>query len=177
MTTVAKNTEIIENSSAPKQSVIGWQGVRFTLPPDWNLTGFSMDRETGYLRVDAPGNSAMTVQVRWTKANLPETKTLSHFIAPKVAPKLRKLLKRPEPIPPKPDLKASLEKNAQRFAEGGEKREIEVREQPQVRKNRGRTRRAYRDQFHMGRGGTRTGQNLALRGVRSARGRAGRRTE
>lgn len=101
-----ETTENLISPQTPKQSVIGWQGVRFTLPPDWNLTGFSMSRESGYLRVDAPGNSAITVQVRWTMANKPETKTLYHALAPKV----RKLLKKPEPKGPKPDLKASLEK-------------------------------------------------------------------
>ncbi len=108
--TVSENkrepVETSEIAAPPRPSVIGWQGVQLILPPDWNLTGFSMDRESGYLRVDAPGNSTLTVQLRWTPAHKPETKTLTGLLAPRV----RRLLKRPEPIPPKPDLKASLEK-------------------------------------------------------------------
>lgn len=51
--------------------MIGWQGLRFRLPADWNLTGFSMNRDDGYLRVDAPGDETLTVQVRWLNASKP----------------------------------------------------------------------------------------------------------
>jgi len=33
------------------RTLIGWQGLRFSLPPEWNITGFSMDRREGYLKV------------------------------------------------------------------------------------------------------------------------------
>ena len=93
-------------SNAPARTVLGWQGVRFVLPPEWNMTGFSMDRESGYIRADAPGQSALTVQIRWTQAGQPEQKTVYHVVAPLV----RKWLRKPAPPAPKVDLKASLEK-------------------------------------------------------------------
>ena len=94
----------IETEIAP--TVIGWQGVRCVLPPEWNLTGFSMDRESGYIRADAPGNSALTVQIRWTQANKPEQKTLYHTLLPLI----RFALKRPAALEAKTDLRGSLEK-------------------------------------------------------------------
>ncbi len=87
-------------------TVVGWQGVRCNLPPDWNVTGFSMDRESGYLRVDSPGEGSLTVQIRWTDAAKPEVKTFYHVLAPH----FRRWLRRPPPLPPKVDLKANLEK-------------------------------------------------------------------
>src|SRR5579884_580532 len=103
---------LAETETAPPASqtrtVGGWQGIRCVLPPDWNVTGFSMEHESGYLRVDAPGNSALTVQIRWMDAasqgnNAP---TLYNLLASRV----RKLLRRPEPPTPKPDLKGNLER-------------------------------------------------------------------
>src|SRR5438552_18821835 len=91
----------------PNRTVVGWQGIRCELPPDWNVTGLSMERESGYLRIDSPGGGTMTVQIRWTNAAASQQgKTLYHLLAPHV----RKLLRQPEPVVPKPDLKANLEK-------------------------------------------------------------------
>lgn len=90
------------------RTIVGWQGIRCELPPDWNVVGLSMERENGYLRIDAPGTGGLTVQIRWTNA-ADETqgqKTLYHVLAPK----FRKLTRRPEPTVPKPNLKANLEK-------------------------------------------------------------------
>ncbi len=90
------------------KTVVGWQGVRCTLPADWNVTGFSMERDTGYLRVDSPGSGTVTVQIRWSTAAkaMAGPPTLYGYLAPHV----RRLLKRPEPSAPKPDLKANLER-------------------------------------------------------------------
>src|SRR6188474_1707032 len=46
-----------------RRTLIGWGGIRFSLPADWNLTGFSMERGGGYLKVDSPGT--MFVQIKW----------------------------------------------------------------------------------------------------------------
>jgi ribosomal protein L37AE/L43A len=100
--------ETAKGETAPTRTVIGWQGVRFTLPPEWNVTGFSMDRENGYLRVDSPGNGTMTVQIRWTNAAKPDQGGPSLYGL--VAPTFRKMLRRPEPPVPPTDLKANLEK-------------------------------------------------------------------
>ena len=98
-----------KGSASGASTQIGWQSIRFTLPPEWNLTGFSMDHDNGYLRVDAPGDAALTVQVRWMNAAKPQQPgppNLYSFAAPRV----RKWLKRPEPAVPKPDLTAILER-------------------------------------------------------------------
>src|SRR5262249_32216013 len=50
------------------RTVVGWQGIRCVLPPDWNVTRFSMDRDNGSLGIDSPGNGTMTVQIRWSNA-------------------------------------------------------------------------------------------------------------
>jgi len=100
----AQNAEI----SSATQTVIGWQGVRCMLPPDWNVTGFSMDRENGYLRVDAPAPGTMTVQIRWSNAARVQKGPPNLYTF--LAPRFRKLFKRPDAAVPKPDLKANLEK-------------------------------------------------------------------
>src|SRR5262249_45059025 len=80
----------------------------FTLPPEWNVTGFSMERDSGYLRVDSPGSGTMTVQIRWTNAAKPDEGPTTGYTL--LAPHVRKLFRRPPPPIPKPDLKSSLEK-------------------------------------------------------------------
>jgi hypothetical protein len=100
-----------EEAAAPEtlnRTVVGWQGVRFTLPPEWNVTGFSMDRDSGYLRVDSPGSGTMTVQIRWTNASRPNEGPPTGYTF--LAPYVRRLFRRPPPPIPKPDLKSSLEK-------------------------------------------------------------------
>lgn len=97
-----------ETVETARPTVIGWQGIRCVLPPDWNITGFSMDRESGSLRVDAPANSSLSVQIRWHNAALPDQgpPTAYTFLAYKV----REVLKRPAPPAPAIDLKANLER-------------------------------------------------------------------
>ncbi len=97
-----------ETDEAVQQTVIGWQGIRFKLPPEWSLTSFSMEKESGYLRVNAPGESALTVQIRWQDASTSsrQIRTLYDVLAPRV----RKLFKRPSPPVPPPELKKVLEK-------------------------------------------------------------------
>ena len=89
-------------------TAVGWQGISCLLPPEWTVTGFSMERESGYLRVDAPGNSTLTVQLRWMNAANPQKGAPNLYSA--LAPRVRRLLRKPEPPVPKPDLKAALEK-------------------------------------------------------------------
>ncbi len=110
-----KNSET-EESTQPTS--IGWQGIRFVLPPDWNLTGFSMDRENGYLRVDAPGNSTLTVQVRWLNASNPDqNNTITAYTI--IAPFVRHWLKRSAPIGP--TSKLNLSGNLERILKETEK--------------------------------------------------------
>jgi ribosomal protein L37AE/L43A len=106
-----KETEVDTEVSEvlPTTTVVGWQGVRFQLPPEWNVSAFSMDRDNGSLRVDAPGSSSLTVQIRWMNAAKPQREgppTAYYFIAPL----LRKWFRRPDPPVPKTDLKANIER-------------------------------------------------------------------
>ncbi len=96
------------NETAGSPTHIGWQSIQFTLPPDWNLTGFSMDHENGYLRVDAPGDAALTVQVRWMNAAQPASSGPPNVYT-FAAPRMRKWLKRPEPVVPRPNLQNILD--------------------------------------------------------------------
>lgn len=91
-----------------EKTVVGWQGITCELPPDWNVTGFSMDRESGYLRIDSPGNGTVTVQIRWTNAAKPAKTQTSLYTM--LAPQFRKIFRQPEPVVPETDLKANLEK-------------------------------------------------------------------
>ena len=95
-------------NTVAETTVVGWQGVRCTLPAEWNVTGFSMERDTGYLRVDAPGSGTVTVQIRWSTAA--KASAGSPTLYGLLAPHVRRMLKRPEPPVAKPDLKANLER-------------------------------------------------------------------
>jgi len=100
----AESTELL-----PTTTVVGWQGIRFQLPPEWNVSAFSMDRDNGSLRVDAPGSSSLTVQVRWMNAAKPQREgppTAYYYLAPL----FRKWFRRPDPPVPKTDLKANIER-------------------------------------------------------------------
>ena len=123
-----------EASGTP--TVIGWQGIRFQLPPDWNLTGFSMNRENGYLRVDAPGDAALTVQVRWMNSARPEPvgpPNVYSFATPYV----RKWLRRPTPVAPKPDLRANLERLLKDTAKQAKKSKVAFDSQVKTEKIEG----------------------------------------
>lgn len=52
-------------------------GIRFTLPPEWNVTGFSTDPGAGYLKVDSPGT--MFAQVKWTDPGLVKPRTALEY--------------------------------------------------------------------------------------------------
>jgi hypothetical protein len=90
-----------KETSETLPTLVGWQGLRFTLPPDWNVTGFSTDRQDGYLKVDSP--ATMFVQVKWTDHSTQQPKSVAGWL-------LRRFWK-PSPSRPSepPDLKALLE--------------------------------------------------------------------
>ena len=112
--------EIAETVEPPAPTVIGWQGVRFKLPPEWNVTGFSLDRSNGYIRVDSPGAGTMSVQVRWSSAGANENAPPTPYYM--LAPYFRKWLRRsPPPVAPT-DLKANLEKVLKDAARDARKR-------------------------------------------------------
>jgi hypothetical protein len=90
------------------RTVVGWQGIRCVLPPDWNVTRFSMDRDNGSLGIDSPGSGTMTVQIRWSNAASQSKSGSSLYYL--LAPYFRRWMRRPEPTPQKIDLKANLER-------------------------------------------------------------------
>jgi hypothetical protein len=112
-------TTALRESVALHRTIVGWQGIRFNLPPDWNVTGFSMERDSGYLRVDAPGNSAVTVQIRWSDATKPQDGPPTGYTL--LAPVFRRWLRRPEPPVKQPSLKSNLERMFQETAKQAKK--------------------------------------------------------
>lgn len=113
-------TEPQENAAeTPTRTVVGWQGIRCILPPDWNVTGLSLERDTGYLRVDAPANSAMTVQIRWS--NVAKSARGATNLYDFLTPRIRRWRKIPDPPVLKPDLKANLEKMLKETAKQAKK--------------------------------------------------------
>jgi hypothetical protein len=103
----SQSVSTLKQEEQPAATVIGWQGIRCVLPPDWNLVSFSLERDSGYLRVDAPADSALTVQIRWLDAgHTQEPNSIYGYL-------MRFLQKRGRSNPRStagPDLKASLEK-------------------------------------------------------------------
>jgi hypothetical protein len=102
-------TEVENTETLPTTTTVGWQGIRFQLPPEWNVSAFSMDRDNGSLRVDAPGTSSLTVQVRWMNASKPQREGPPNAYY-YLAPLFRKWFKRPDPPVQKTDLKANIER-------------------------------------------------------------------
>ncbi len=78
-----------------------------------------MERESGYLRVDAPGSSAVTVQVRWSDASRPDAGPPTAYSL--LAPTVRRWLRRPEPAVKTPSLKVNLEKMFQETSKQAKK--------------------------------------------------------
>ena len=78
-----------------------------------------MERDSGYLRVDAPGSSAVTVQIRWLDASRPDDGPPTGYTL--VAPLFRKLFRRPAPPVKAPNLKTNLEKMFQETAKQAKK--------------------------------------------------------
>src|SRR5438552_9033175 len=72
----ATQTKTTTASAAPTR--VGWQGITFQLPPEWNVTGFSMDRADGYLKIDSPGT--MFAQVRWMDPRVTRPRTLGDVL-------------------------------------------------------------------------------------------------
>lgn len=88
-------------------TVIGWHGIRFKLPPDWNLVSFSLERDSGYLRVDAPADGALTVQVRWLDAGRMQTPNTIYGYLVRMWGRSKQPIKSSAS---QPDLRASLER-------------------------------------------------------------------
>jgi hypothetical protein len=116
-------------------TLVGWQGMRFSLPPEWNVTGFSMDRENGYIRVDSPGSGTMTVQVRWNNAAAERHGPPTPYYM--LAPYFRKWFRRPKPAVPKTDLKASLEKILKESAKDAKKSKAPFESQMKTERTEG----------------------------------------
>jgi hypothetical protein len=85
-----------------KRTLIGWDGIRFTLPPEWNLTGIPADRYSGYLKVDSPGS--MFVQVKWTDPNFVRVRNLADVVL-----RAWKRYRKPRVAPSAPDIRAALD--------------------------------------------------------------------
>lgn len=67
-----------QNDPSAATTLVGWQGIFFTLPPEWNVSGFSMDRSDGYLKVDSPGT--MFAQIKWHDPNAVRPKSLGGWL-------------------------------------------------------------------------------------------------
>lgn len=52
--------------------LIGWQGLLVNVPDTWDLTGFSGDDQTGYVRID--DGEEMAVEVKWATEPKPRKK-------------------------------------------------------------------------------------------------------
>ena len=50
-------------TEAAARTLVGWQGLRFNLPPDWTVSALPADSASGYLKVDSP--ASMFAQIRW----------------------------------------------------------------------------------------------------------------
>lgn len=57
---------------SPVPRLIGWQGILVNVPDSWDLTGFSGDDQTGYVRID--DGEEMAVEVKWATEPAPRKK-------------------------------------------------------------------------------------------------------
>lgn len=85
------------------RSLVGWDGIRFTVPADWNVTGVSTDRSNGYLKVDSPGT--MFLQVKWADRTARSPRSPADMIARLV----QGLRRQPEQTDGVPDLRPLLD--------------------------------------------------------------------
>lgn len=115
--------ETAEELKSSSNTIIGWQGMRCILPPEWNVAGFSMNRDSGYLRVDSPGTGSIAVQLRWLNVAKPQDKNGYTMLAPI----FRRWLKRPEPEIIAPDLRTNLEKILKETAKQAKKSKSEFK--------------------------------------------------
>ncbi len=102
MPTFAK--ERSSQKSLNRRTLIGWGGIRFYLPVDWNMTGFSMERGGGYLKIDSPGS--MFVQVKWFNTR-ERRRPFTILEMVRTLTEIMKLSRPPEPSAP--DLRAMLD--------------------------------------------------------------------
>jgi hypothetical protein len=51
------------NTQHPTPKVVGWQGFTLSVPDDWDLTGFSGDESSGYVRVD--DSEEQGIEIKW----------------------------------------------------------------------------------------------------------------
>lgn len=65
--------------SGAGRSVVGWDGIRFTVPADWNVSAVSASRSDGYLKVDSTGT--MFLQVKWFDPQRERPRTLFGLVA------------------------------------------------------------------------------------------------
>lgn len=130
-----RNPKAETPTDLPSPTSVGWQGVRFTLPPDWNVTGFSLDRDNGYIRVDSPGAGTMSAQIRWTNAAKPEQGPPTPYYM--LAPYFRKWFRIPSPSAPKTDLKANLEKILKDTARDAKKNRASFESQMKAQRTEG----------------------------------------
>lgn len=85
------------------RSLVGWDGVRFTVPSDWNVTGVSVDRANGYLKVDSP--DTMFLQVKWADRSAQKPRSVADL----VARAYRSVRRLPEDVAAEPDLRPLLD--------------------------------------------------------------------
>ena len=85
------------------RSIVGWDGVRFTVPSDWTVTGVSLDRANGYLKVDSP--ETMFLQVKWADHKAQRPRSLAGL----AAQALRSLRGIPEQDGETPELRPLLD--------------------------------------------------------------------
>ncbi|MBC8104741.1 MAG: hypothetical protein H7Z41_19375 [Cytophagales bacterium] len=62
-----------ERRAALVPRLIGWQGLLVQVPDTWDLTGFSGDDQTGYVRID--DGEEMAVEVKWATEPVPRRKS------------------------------------------------------------------------------------------------------
>jgi hypothetical protein len=107
---------------------VGWDGIRFTVPADWNVTGVSTDRANGYLKVDSPGT--MFFQVKWAAPSAERPRTLMDLVS-RLVRGMRKQSDDGATIPDlRPTLDAYLKETEKRARK--ERRSFDCKVKPQV---------------------------------------------
>ncbi|MES2463198.1 MAG: hypothetical protein V4671_21665 [Armatimonadota bacterium] len=80
-TTLQERSKETESTLSPRDArsrqgmvprLIGWQGLLVNVPDAWDLTGFSGDDQTGYVRID--DGEEMAVEVKWATEPKPRKK-------------------------------------------------------------------------------------------------------
>ncbi len=110
-----------ERSDDAPNTLVGWQGLRFVLPPEWNVTAVPMSAGSGYLKIDSPGT--MFAQIRWLDPGAGRPNTLLGMLMPWI----RSALRRPEAPRKNMDLQAQLERFLKPKGRAGKRLEHKVR--------------------------------------------------